>query len=225
MIAGEAAGQPSFEEDLRQIGLEAEWVRTAVGDGNRERTRALGNQHALSAQGFYAWNGILASLTLIVQDFDWERQDPQCLPILIQKNKKNILFVSTGDEYTGVTGTGKYPRSRNPKGTIVRALAQQNKALLREPLPLDIPESTEQQFMKQLIGYTTYVLLVHFSKRDCEARYEVSRLDDLDSKGYLSTRFQRLIAPVYPLTAGDFDADDPNEGFDGPGDYEVPPKS
>ena len=79
--------------------------------------------------------------------------------------------------------------------------------------------------MEELLGCTTYVLLVHFSKRDCEARYEVSRLDDLNSKGYLLARNPRLIAPAYPLTAEDFDPNDPNEGFDGPGDYEVPPKS
>jgi len=109
VVAGRPASQPSFEEDLRQIGLEAEWVRTAVGDGNRERTRVLGSQNAMSAQGFYAWNGILASLTLTVQAYDWERDDPRCLPILIERNKKNILFISSGDEYTGMIGTGKLP--------------------------------------------------------------------------------------------------------------------
>lgn len=52
MVAREPVSQLSFEEGLRQIGLEAEWVRAAVGDGNRERTHVLGNQNAMSAQGF-----------------------------------------------------------------------------------------------------------------------------------------------------------------------------
>jgi len=226
------ASQPSFEEDLRRIvGLEAEWVRTAVGNGNQERIRVFGSENAASAQGFYAWNGILASLTLTVQSFGWVRQDPRSLPILIERNRKNILFISSGDEYTGLTGIGK-PGSRNPKGAIVEALAQQNKKLLGDELTLDLnvpsdaQKSTEYKFMEELLGYTTYVLLVHFSKRDREARYEVSRLDGLStSGGCLSVQRPRLIAPAYPLTAGDFDSNDPNEGFDGPKNYPVRPKS
>lgn len=229
MVAGGQASQPSFEEGLWEIGLEAEWVRNAVGDGNRERTRVLGSQNALSAQGFYAWNGILASMTSTVQSFGWERQDPRCLPILIERNKKNILFISSGDEYTGATGTGTLPRSRNPKGAVVAALAQQNEKLLGDAPTLDIPldaqASAEHEFMKELLGCTTYVLLVHFSKRDLEARYEVSWLDGLSASGYLLARRPRWIAPAYPLTAQDFDPNDPNMGFDGPEDYPVPPKS
>jgi hypothetical protein len=227
VVARGPASQPSFEEGLRQIGLEAEWVRAAVGDGNRERTRVLHSQNAMSAQGYYAWNGILASLTLTVQAFGWVRDDPRSLPILIERNKKNILLISSGDEYTGVTGTGRTPRSRNPKGAVVAALAQQNKKLLGdEPtlFPLDAKTSAEHEFMQELLGCTTYVLLVHFSKRDLEARYEVSRLNDLSASGYLSAQHPRWIAPAYPLTAEDFDPNDPNEGFDGPGNYPVPPK-
>lgn len=77
----------------------------------------------------------------------------------------------------------------------------------------------------ELVGFTTYVLLVHFSKHDLEARYEVSRLDDLHPSGYLSVQQPRLIAPAYPLTVEDFDPNDPNEGFDGPEGFDVPPKS
>lgn len=230
MAVREPVSQPSFEEGLRAIGLEVEWVRTAVGDGNRERTRVLGSQNAMSAQGFYAWNGILASLTLTVQGYGWERQDPRCLPILIERNKKNILFISSGDRHTGLTGTEQYPRSRNPKGAIVKALAQQNKKLLGDvpslfpDMPQSADEAAEYEFMEELLGCTTYVLLVHFSKRDLEARYEVSRLSDLNASGYLSTRHPRLIAPAYPLTDQDFGSGDPNDGFDGPEDYPVPPK-
>jgi len=231
VVTREPGRQQSFEEDLRQIvGLEAEWVRTAVGSGNQERIRVFGSENAASAQGFCAWNGILASLTRTAQaaqDFAWERQDPRSLPILIERNRKNILFVSSGDEYTGQTHTGTFPRSRNPKGAIVAALAQQNKELLGEEptlFPVDSPEPTKHEFMEELLGFTTYVLLVHFSKRDREARYEVSRLDGLKTSRYLSVQGPRLIAPAYPLTDGDFDPNDPNDGFDGPQDFEVPPK-
>jgi hypothetical protein len=213
--------QPSFEEGLRQIGLEAEWVRAAVGDGNLERKRVLGSHNGPSAQGFYAWNGILASLTLTVQGFGWERHNPLCLPVLIERSKKNIVFISSGDQYTGKTGTGKQvPRSRNPKGPVVAALSQQNKKLLGREQTLDFPanaqKSAEYELMEVLLGCTTYVLLVHFSKRDLEARYEVSRLEDLNPSSYLSVQYPRWIAPAYPLKAEDFDHDDPNEGFDGP---------
>lgn len=227
MVPEKSANQLSFEEGLRHLGLEAEWVREAVGKGNLERTRVLGSHNAPSAQGFCAWNGILASLTLTVQNFGWERRNPQCLPVLIERNKKNILFISSGDEYTGVTGTGKLPRSRNPKGAIVEALAHQNKGLLEGAPTLDIPVNTqktaEYELINELLGCTTYVLLVHFSKLDLEARYEVSRLGDLTS-GHLSARHPRWIAPAYPLTAQDFDLDDPNGGFDGPEPFPIPPK-
>lgn len=227
MVPQGSVGKPSFAEGLRQLGLDPEWVREAVGKGNLERTRVLGGHNAPSAQGFCAWNGILASLTLTVQNFGWERHNPQCFPVLIERNKKNILFVSSGDEYTGVTGTGKPPRSRNPKGAIVEALAQQNKQLLGGAPMLDIPVSiqkaAEYELIEELLGCTTYVLLVHFSKRDLEARYEVSRLGDLTS-GYLSARHPRWIAPPYPLAALDFDHDDPNDDFDGPQPFPIPPK-
>ena len=227
MVVGGPARQPSFEDGFRQIGLEAEWVRTAVGEGNRERIRVLGSENAMSAEGFYAWNGILASLTLAVQGCGWERRDPLCLPVLIERNKKNVLFVSSGDPYTGVTGPGRLPRSRNPKGAIVAALARQNKKLLPEDVlfPVETTNTDEHDFMSELLGCTSYVLLVHFSQRDLQARYEVSRLGDVNTQGYLSVRHPRWVAPPYPLTAQDFGRNDPNEGFDGPGDYPVPPKS
>lgn len=108
------------------------------------------------------------------------------------------------------------------------ALAQQNKKLLGNAptlFPPDAQTSAEHEVMKELLGCTTYVLLVHFSKRDLEARYEVSRLNDVSASGYLSALHPRWIASAYPLTAQDFDLNDPNEDFDGPGDYPVPPKS
>lgn len=229
MVVGGPVSQPSFEDGLREIGLKGEWIRTAVGDGNRERTRVLGGQNARSAQGFYAWNGILASLTVTVQSFGWERQDPLSLPILIERNKKNILFISSGNEHTGRIVARTVPRSRNPKGDIVAALARQNKQLLGDgptlfpDIPLDAQAAAKQEFMETLLGCTTYVLLVHFSRGDLEARYEVSRLGDM-SGGRLSVQHPRWIAPAYPLTAKDFGPDDPNEGFDGPGPFPVPPK-
>jgi hypothetical protein len=232
VVPEEPVSQPSFEEGLLQIGLEAEWLRAAVGNGNLERTRVLGSHNAPSAQGFYAWNGVLASLTRTVQaaqDFNWERRNPQCLPVLIERNKKNILFISSGDEYTGLGNSGRrYPRSRNPKGAIVAALANQNKKLMEDYpglFPAERPKADEYELMQELVGCTTYVLLVHFSKRDVQARYEVSRLEDANHGGCLSVRYPRWIAPAYPLTVEDFSTDDPNEGFDGPPEFPVSPKS
>ncbi len=236
MVPEGSVSQPSFEEGLRRIGLEAEWVREAVGHGNLERRRVLGSHNAPSAQGFYAWNGILASLTRTVQKLSWERHNPLCLPVLVERNKKNILFISSGDAYTGCTGTGQSPRSRNPKGAVVAALAQENKKLLGRAPTLDIPvnaqksqRAAEDELIKELLqGCTTYVLLVSFSKRYLEARYEVSRLEDSNPGSHLSVQSPRWIAPPYPLTAeDDFDSDDPNdpnEGFDGPELFSVPPK-
>lgn len=228
MAPERSASQPSFEEGLRQIGLEAAWIKEAVGYGNIERMRVLGSHNALSAQGFYAWNGILASLTRTVRNFGWERHNPQCLPVLIERKKKNILLISSGDEYTGMTGTGKLPRSRNRKGSIVEALARQNKQLLGDAPMLDIPVNTQKsdecELADELSGCTTYVLLVHFSKRDLAARYEVSSLEGDLISGCLSARYPRWIAPPYPLKDEDFDSEDPNEGFDGPESFPVPPR-
>lgn len=227
MAVQEFAGWASFDDGVKLLGLEAEFLRTAVGDGNRARVKVLGPHHAPSAQGYCAWDGILASLSATLDDVPhWERLNPQSLPVLLNKDKKVLLFVTSGDEYTGLTGNGKLPRSRRSKGGLVQALGRQNKKRFDGRIPLfDVPESDEDKLIAELKGYLSYVLLVHFSKRDLQARYEVALLDETDAGNYIQVvPSGRIIAEPYRLTVEEFDSDDPND-FDDPGDYPVPPKS
>jgi hypothetical protein len=226
MVLGGPIRQSSFEDEVRRLGMEPEALRAAIGHGNQERRRVLGRHNAISAQGFYAWNGVLAKLSETFEEVGWQRRDPLCLPVLMHGSRKNLLFVSSGDSYTGVRVPKNPPKSRNPKGNLVRRLAAQNRNLNQaDTLPLSLPQPEEQELIAELIGYTSYVLLVYFAREECEVRYEVSELDVLDSRGRLSLNAARFIAAPYPLHESDFDDGDPNNGFDGADDFDVPEKS
>lgn len=222
MALSDPLHQPSFDQGVRQFGMEPEAIRSAISNGNVERKRAMTRHHAPTAQGFYGWNGVLSKLSENAEELGWMRRNHMCLPVLLHPQKKTLLFVCSGDEYTGRAGFNIMPRSRNPKGSLVRALTEQNKRLNQtESLPLEIQEPENAAILAELGNYTSYVLLVHFSKRDCEIRYEISQADSMNSQGYLSPNGVRLIAPPYGLEADEFDDEDPNDGFDGPGDFEV----
>ncbi|WP_157601560.1 hypothetical protein [Saccharomonospora halophila] len=224
MAIGGLSRQPSYEDSVRRLGMEPEALRAAISNGNAERRRVLSKHHAPTAQGFYSWNGVVSKLSEAAHDLGWERHNPMCLPVLLNPQTRTLLFVCSGDAYTGLLGTER-PRSRNPKGALVKALALQNNKLKESgALPIDLPETEEHQLLSALVGYTSYALMVHFSKQDYQARYEMSEVENLDPRGRLSPSSNRHIAPKFKLDSNDFDDDDPNEGFDGPGDFPVPPK-
>ncbi|MFI5565607.1 hypothetical protein ACIA2T_40460 [Amycolatopsis japonica] len=225
MTLGGPIRQPAFEDGVRRLGMEPEALRAAVGNGNAERRRVLSKHHAPTAQGFYAWNGVVAKLSELSEELAWVRRNTMCLPLIINPRTMTLIFVCSGDAYTGISGVGAMPKSRNPKGALVKALAAQNKKLHQpDALPIDLPETEEQRLLAELIGYTSYALMVHFSKEECEIRYELSEVEKLDPRGRLSPNGNRLIASPFDLSPDDFDDGDPNEGFDGPDDIDVPPK-
>ena len=113
---GDLVSHGSFEDDVRRLGMEAELLREAISNGNLERTRALGRHNARSAQGFYAWNGVLSKLSETHEEIGWERKDPMSLPVLLHEELRNLLFVSSGDAYAGITGTNQPPRVATLKG-------------------------------------------------------------------------------------------------------------
>jgi hypothetical protein len=204
------------EASLRRNGLRAEHFTEALGASNTERKMCVRGHSALSAPGFYAYNGMLTSLSSqMCQGDDWDREDPLSMPLLINRARKSVLTVSSGDKYTGLHGYDRKPQSRNPKGELTRELARLNQ-INNEPAGLfAAPEKPLHKLLKELKEYRFWLALVHYDRVKLEIRCEVSQPKLFSSQGRVNDYYLRIVLPPYTLTAADFpDDDDPNEGFD-----------
>ena len=217
-------GSPGHESQLAELGLKAEWVREAIGMGNVERKQAVVGHAAKSAPGYYAWNGVLTSLSRQCCSDGWHRRDPSSLPTLLNPSTKTVLTVSSGNSLTGFSGPNVHPSTKNPKGELTRELQRNNWESENEGL-FETDKKSVSAFLDDVVDFGFWVLLVYFDRQTLEIRYEISRPLESDARGYTRSWKPRIILPPYKLDDGDgFDGTDPNDGFGDPYDVVVEKK-
>jgi hypothetical protein len=214
-MAIEALPWDGYESSLRRHGMHAEQFVEALGASNTERRMCVRKHSALSAPGHYAYNGMLTSLSgQMCQSDDWERENPLSMPLLINKARKLVLAVSSGDRYTGLPGYDRKPQGKNPKGELTRELARLNQ-VANEPEGLfAAPEKPLSKMLSELENFRFWLALVCYDRSKLEIRCEVSEPKVFSSQGRVSDYYHRIILPPYGLTEVDFpDDEDPNDGF------------
>lgn len=205
-------------------GLRAEHFNEALGASNTERRLCARRHAAKSAPGYYAYNGMLTSLSgQMFSTGEWSREDPMSMPLLINRSRKMILTVSSGDAYTGVFGQGTLPRSRNPKGELTRELTRLNRIANERDGLFPAPPKPLHQLLVELADFTFWLSLVYFDRTKLEIRSEVSQPKLISSHGRVKDYYFRIPLPPYSLSEDDFDDadDDPNDGFD-PVSFDLP---
>lgn len=206
---------------LRAIGIEAEHLVEAIGASNIERRICVANHAAKSGPGYYAYNGMLTSLSKqMANNSGWRRIDPLSMPLLINNALGVVLSVSSGDQFTGLQIAGHEPRSRNPKGQLTKELTRLNQITEVKGL-FEAPEIPIRSVLEELKTTTFWLALVYFDKDVPEIRCEVSQPAGFNSRGQVDQYVRRIVIPPYPLEGNEFDGDDPNDGF-GPITFDVP---
>lgn len=209
---------------LQRLGMQSEVFQTALGVSNSERRACVPRHAAKSAPGYYAYNGLLTSLSnQMTARGDWERQDPMSMPLLINRSRKIVLTVSSGDAYTGLIGQGTLPRSRNPKGDLTRELTRLNRISNERDGLFPAPQKPIHQLLSELNEFSFWLTLVFFDRLKLEIRSEVSQPKMIATSGRVKDYYSRIPLPSYSLTDDDFigDDDDPNDGFD-PVNFDMP---
>jgi len=205
-----------YRRHLKRLGIPAEAVTEAIGNSNSERRlAAIGS--AKGAQGYYAYNGVVVGLTDHLPSDEWRRTDlGGVLPLWVNDSRKIKLGVSSGNAITGVRLPGEQPRTRYPKGELVRQMVERNPRPGWEPL-FDL--AMEVEVPGELSEYALWLLLFYFDKAKSEIRTEISHPVDVNARGIITGWSPRIIQPPYPAADLPGDGEDPNDGF---GDIDVP---
>jgi hypothetical protein len=222
-MATERQPGEGYEESLRRLGMRAEHFVEALGASNIERRLCRSRHAAKSAAGYYAYNGMLTSLSSqMCTDNSWTRENPMSMPLLVNRARRTVLTVSSGDRYTGLIGTGKKPHSKNPKGELTGELTRLNETFDDSAALFSVEKPPIHRLLAELVEFTFWVALVHFDKKKTEVRCEISQPKFINARGRLADYHFRIPIPPYSLADEDFnDDEDPNEGF-GLVDFDVP---
>lgn len=208
-------------ESLHRLGLRFEWINEALGASNTERRLCVRKHSSKSAPGYYAYNGLLTSLSQqSCASGQWERADPMSMPLLINTERSIALAVTSGDSITGQYVYGREPKSRNTKGKLTKELILINRSHdYEEQLDLfgELPQKKPSQIiLEELQDFYFWHLLVYFDKEMKEIRSEVSQPRGPNSEGRIRINewYPRIILTPYKLDSDDFNVDeDPNDGF------------
>lgn len=213
------------EARLWRRGMRAEHFTEALGASNTERRLCVPGHSALSGPGYYAYNGMLTSLSFqMCESPDWERLDLLSMPLLVNRARSSVLTVSSGDNYTGLLGYGQDPRSKNPKGELTSELARLNRSKNEPEGFFPPPDKPLHKLLTELADFSFWLVLVHYDKAKLEIRCEVSQPKPFAPQGRVAEYYRRIILPPYGLNESDFpNDDDPNDGFD-PIEVDVSPR-
>ncbi|MET9614994.1 hypothetical protein [Kitasatospora indigofera] len=217
-----------FDAELSRLGLKGAVVREAVGASNAER-RLCSKKHAAKiAPGIYAYNGLVTSLSLQLEQDEqdeWERIDlAGVLPIIRNMRTKVALGVTSGNSLTGLRDGKNQPSSRYPKGELTKRLVDRNTSIgqlqLLDRSPFEVAEPVDD-----LEGFNLWLLLVYFDRKQKEIRYEISLPERLTARGYMREWYHRII-PDDPYKADGYENEDgdPNDGFGPPDIVTVEPR-
>lgn len=230
-MSQERRPQEDYEASLRRYGMRAEHFMEALGASNTERLMCVHGHSARSGPGYYAYNGMLSSLSRQMCDGDeWEREDRLSMPLLVNRSRRLVLTVSSGDEYTGLVGYRQKPKTKNPKGELTRELARLNEAANQDTglfgagvLELQDPQARSlRELVSDLDEYTFWLVLVYFDRDKLEIRCEVSQ-PKLFNSGRVNDYYNRIVLPSYSLTEEDFPTEeDPNDDFGPSTDFDLP---
>lgn len=205
---------PDYRSLLRRLGLQADHIWEALGASNTERNLCASGHCSKSAAGYYAYNGMLTSLSRQMTSDRWKRNDPMSMPLLVNDDFKTVVSVKSGDQYTGLNVARQQPTTRNPIGELTKALVRNNYD--RDQLVLlDIARrSVNKDLLESISDYRFLLVMVFFDKEYNQIRCEISEPEQTNVKGYITGWSRRIHMPPYELGDIDFGGDDPNEGFD-----------
>lgn len=210
------------EAALRRNGMRADQLVEALGASNTERRLCRQRHCAKSAPGYYAYNGMLSSLSLqMCNTQEWDRVDPLSMPLLLNRDRRIAFTASSGDRFTGLRIPGQRPRSKNPKGELTRELAKLNEIANTADGLFEADSTPLHKLLTELEEFTFWLALVYYDKKKLEVRCEVSQPSSFNSRGQIDDFYARIVLPPYSLDDDDFPEDeDPNHGF-GP-TFDVP---
>jgi hypothetical protein len=210
----ESVASEEYTVSLRGLGLRASHFIEALGASNTERRICVAGHCAKSAPGYYAYNGMLTSLSAQMCGDEWRREDLLSMPLLLNRKLKVVLTVSSGDRITGLRLPGDGPRSKNPKGELTKELTRLNEITAAPDALFEVESTPLHKMLVELSRFTFWLTLVYFDKDEREIRCEVSQPLGLNARGQVNSYLRRIILPPYSLSDEDFPSgDDPNDGF------------
>ena len=189
---------------LAQLGLNAEIFIRAAQRGFVERA-AASPYDPTTAPGTDAWRYTVRDVRqrLDTPGDDWRMDNPQNLPLIISDKRKLNIAVSSGNDFTGIQGCPvAEPKSKNPKGAMVKEAVKRN--IDQIDLFPELQTEAVRKF-RETVGYPTWVFLIYITDEIIRAELSLPKSFD-DSTSQLDGWEERIIMTV-PLP-DDADASD-----------------
>jgi len=189
---------------LKELGLSEELLRQAATSGLVAWLNCSEN-HPPSFPGIVAWGEMVRSIREGLLPSGWLRVNDRNLPLTVNPDTRVALTASSGDDCTGIES--KSPRTRNPKGSTTKELAESNAVQLG--LFSDMGTTTGDGIfeLKELIAevkkWDTWLLLAYRDRIASVVRYELSRPVNIGDDGRVDGWHERIILGEIP-----FDSDD-----------------
>jgi|GEM_PF-275275 len=178
---------------LAELGLSRDLLKEVLSVGLIGWLNCTQN-HPLSFPGIYAWAETVRSLRENLLPLGWDRVNDRNLPLTANSVTKVAITASSGDEHTGIENMS--PRTRNPKGSTTKELAEAN--ALQLGLFSDMTDSPEE-LLAEAKNWDTWLLLAY---RDLQARVlrcELSRPVNIGDDGRVDGWDERIILEEIPF--------------------------
>jgi len=180
---------------LKQLGLEEEWLLNAVRVGQLQRFNCT-LHHPPSFAGLSAWAETIKALRDILVPREWIIDNPRGLPIVYHAKKRIAVTVATGDDATGHHEFD--PCTKSPKGPQTKSNISNNQLKLwpNEALAQAAYEQTSTN-----TGIVTWLLLIHSAERERVLRSELSLPIRMNKEGLVDGWDKRIILEATPFDA------------------------
>lgn len=208
---------PVVAAALRQMQLESDVLRNAIGDANEEALECTDNDVA-SMAGFLRWGRPLRRLGDAYAPKGFTRERPKNLELLVSPDRTWALTVAPGDRNTG---TSTMPSTRIERGPLTGQAIEGNRYQLGF---LDDTPAAAKEF--ETVSPTLWLLLVYYDKYDEEIRSELSMPVEFTKvpkkeSGFVTAFEPRLILPAISVVADNADIEDDDQDEDGQIDVPV----
>lgn len=187
---------PAAVARLRRMEIEIQDLRDAVMAYEMERqgTSPLEPPFAAGSRAWFGGCRVSAERFLVREN--WERKVEGNIPRLFNRQTRIAVTVCSGDAAVGLRG--RWPRSRNPKGTESAEFVQTNGIQLN--LFEDAPPSRWRP-LPRTDDLVTWVLLI-YSDDTGTLRAELSLPVGIDDSGFFSDWQERILINVPSFDGG-----------------------
>jgi hypothetical protein len=187
---------------VAQLGLAVEELRKAVWAGEIARQDCT-PLDPVAIPGTEAWRWATRRLREFKVIHGWRPDDRHGFPLVVNPTTAVAVAVSSGTRETGKDEPGKWPTTRNPKGSVVDGIVRQQRRQLLLP---EMEESTPLVASPDQNEFMVWFLLVYFDPKEEKAFCELSRPSAIDENGFIEDWDERII--LAPVDLEEFSAED-----------------